>query len=147
MDSGRQFAQRWLLQSDHPTAIFAANDLMAMGFMDALQEEGFSIPGDVSVVGYDDMPYARVKSISLTTVCQPHYEMGTTAMSYLIERIRGTVTSLQRMTFTSDLDTNKYEKGIKVSDDELAQVNLKRNDFRGEWNYEIAPASDEKVIL
>ena len=45
-----------------------------------------------------------------------------------------------------NLDTNRYEKGIKVSDDELAQVNLKRNDFHGEWNYEIAPVSDEKVI-
>ncbi len=44
------------------------------------------------------------------------------------------------------LDTNKYEKGINVSDDEIAQVNLKRNDFHGEWNYEIAPVSDEKVI-
>jgi LacI family transcriptional regulator len=71
------------------TAIFASNDLMAIGCMTALQDAGIDIPGDVSVVGFDDIDLAFFIRPKLTTVYQPNYEMGATATRLIIERIEG----------------------------------------------------------
>ena len=60
---GRKLAAR-----DDVTAIFAANDQMAMGILRALHEAGREIPGDVSVVGFDDVPEAEFQMVPLTTV-------------------------------------------------------------------------------
>ncbi len=66
-----------LMKLKHPpTAIFCSNDRMAVGCYEALKERGFSIPGDVSVVGYDDEEVARHLSPQLTTLVLPHREMG-----------------------------------------------------------------------
>jgi LacI family transcriptional regulator len=64
---------------DPPTAIFCANDLTAIGCYEALKERGLRIPGDVSVVGYDDREIALQMRPPLTTVLLPHYEMGARA--------------------------------------------------------------------
>jgi LacI family transcriptional regulator len=69
-----------------PTAIFCANDLMALGCYEALQELGLRIPGDVAVVGYDDREIAQFMRPALTTVLLPHFEMGTLAAEYIIDR-------------------------------------------------------------
>ena len=61
---------------DPPTAIFCSNDRMAVGCYEALKERGLSIPGDVSVIGYDDEEVARHLSPQLTTLVLPHREMG-----------------------------------------------------------------------
>ena len=75
---------------DPPTAIFVANDMMAIGCYDALKELGLRIPEDVSVVGYDDREIAQFLRPPLSTVVLPHYEMGIEAASALIEgRLRG----------------------------------------------------------
>jgi LacI family transcriptional regulator len=68
-----------------PTAIFVANDMMAVGCYDALKERGLAIPGDVSVVGYDDREIAQFMRPPLTTVVLPHYEMGLQAAATLID--------------------------------------------------------------
>lgn len=68
-----------------PTAIFAANDMMAVGVYDALKELGRTIPGDVSVVGYDDREIAQFLRPPLTTVVLPHHEMGRQAAELLID--------------------------------------------------------------
>lgn len=72
-----------------PTAIFCANDLMALGAYDALRELGKRIPEDVSVVGYDDREIARFARPPLTTVLLPHFEMGMLAAEYLIDHAGG----------------------------------------------------------
>ena len=59
-----------------PTAIFCSNDRMAVGCYEALKERRLSIPGDVSVIGYDDEEVARHLSPQLTTLVLPHREMG-----------------------------------------------------------------------
>lgn len=64
---------------DPPTAIYCANDLMAVGCYEALKERGLRIPEDVSVVGYDDRDIALQMRPPLTTVLLPHYEMGARA--------------------------------------------------------------------
>lgn len=70
-----------------PTAIFAFNDLMAFGAVTALSERGLNVPADVSVVGYDNVEAACYFNPRLTTVAQPHREMGKMAVEKLIERI------------------------------------------------------------
>ena len=71
---------------DPPTAIFCANDLMALGCLEALKELGLTIPKDVAVMGYDDREIAQFTRPPLTTILLPHFEMGTLAAEYLIER-------------------------------------------------------------
>ncbi|WP_083517112.1 LacI family DNA-binding transcriptional regulator [Alicyclobacillus shizuokensis] len=103
LESGRQFAERWIAQSNRPTGIFVANDFMALGVIDVFLRKGVKIPDHVSIVGYDDLPYARVAPIDLTTVRQPHYQMGATAMEFLLQRIRGEAEFTQRITFMPEL--------------------------------------------
>ena len=70
-----------LIDSGAPfSAIFAANDMMAIGALAALRERGMSVPGDVSLVGFDDLPIARDLTPPLTTVSLPMAEMGRRAM-------------------------------------------------------------------
>jgi LacI family transcriptional regulator, galactose operon repressor len=72
-----------------PTAVFAANDLMAIGTMIALREEGLDIPGDIAVVGFDDIPAASLVNPPLTTIAQFPEQLGKRAAQMLLERLRG----------------------------------------------------------
>ena len=79
-----------LLQHGHrPSAVFAANDLMAMGAMMAIREAGLTIPGDIAVMGFDDIPAARLVYPALTTVAQFQHQLGQRAAEMLMERING----------------------------------------------------------
>jgi LacI family transcriptional regulator len=69
------------------TAVFAANDLMALGAMAALGEAGLHVPADVSVAGFDDIRVAAVANPSLTTVHQPAYDVGRTATAQLLQYV------------------------------------------------------------
>lgn len=95
-DSGLAMAQVLLGRSPRPTAIFAANDLIAFGAMRAAEDGGLSLPDDLSVVGFDDIPMASVLRPGLTTIRQPAYEMGRLAITMLLERIEGRVTGAGR---------------------------------------------------
>ncbi len=71
----------------HPSAIFCYNDLVAIGLINCLLELDFSVPGDVSVLGFDDNDYCQSLKIPLTTVHVPAYEIGVTAAELLIKKI------------------------------------------------------------
>jgi len=86
---GAAAAARLLDSGVHFTAVFAANDLTAIGAMDALHERGLQVPDDVSVVGFDDLRLAAYVSPGLTTVHQPAAEIGERAAGILIDIIRG----------------------------------------------------------
>ena len=72
-----------------PTAIFAANDLMALGAMKAIREEGLSIPDDVAVMGFDDISAASVVTPPLSTINQFQETLGRVAAEMLLERLNG----------------------------------------------------------
>jgi DNA-binding LacI/PurR family transcriptional regulator len=71
------------------TAVFAANDQMALGLMHALADRGRSVPGDISVIGFDDVPEAEHLSPPLTTVRQDFERIGRDLLSVLLDRING----------------------------------------------------------
>jgi DNA-binding LacI/PurR family transcriptional regulator len=83
-------AGRRLLRAGDVTAVFVANDEMAIGVMRAFAEAGRSVPGDVSVVGVDDIPVAAYQSPPLTTVRQEFDVMAARGLELLVERIEGT---------------------------------------------------------
>lgn len=85
-ESGR--AQAGTLFAAKPTAIFASNDEMAIGIIEAANAAGIDIPGDISLVGFDDNAAAKTCRPALTSVRQPLEEMGETACNILVERIR-----------------------------------------------------------
>jgi DNA-binding LacI/PurR family transcriptional regulator len=72
-----------------PTALFCANDLVAVAAMDTLRQAGISIPEDMSIAGYDNTSLARLTQIHLTSVAQPTYDMGRVAVETLTERLAG----------------------------------------------------------
>jgi LacI family transcriptional regulator len=86
-ESGRNGALALLERPDAPTAIFACNDLMAIGILRTAAEFGLRVPEDLSVVGFDDIELASYTYPQLTTIVQPKVEMGRRAVQLLTERI------------------------------------------------------------
>jgi LacI family transcriptional regulator len=80
-------AQALLSLPDPPTAIFASNDVMAFGVMEAARDRGLRIPDDISIIGFDDIPQAASVNPPLTTVRQPLRQMGGEAARLLLKRI------------------------------------------------------------
>lgn len=88
-EGGYQAAQHLLRHHGDVTAIFASNDLMAFGAMQAIREHGLRVPQDVSVAGFDGILTARFAAPVLTTAVQPIYELGEAAAKLLIHQIQG----------------------------------------------------------
>lgn len=88
-ESGYRAMQRLLALSTPPSAVFVCNDLMAIGAMEAVQQVGLSIPEDVAVVGFDDIPPASWVRPRLSTVAQYPAEMGAHLATALFQRIHG----------------------------------------------------------
>jgi LacI family transcriptional regulator len=88
-ESGYQAMQQLLDLPQRPTAVFAASDVMAIGAMRAIQDRGLSVPEDVAVVGFDDVPPAQNATPPLTTLRQPIAEVGATAVRLLLDQLKG----------------------------------------------------------
>jgi len=86
-EGGCQAMLQLLAVDPRPTAIFCADDLMAMGAMIAIREAGLSIPNDIAVIGFDDIPAASLLNPSLTSVGQFQRRMGQRAAEMLFERL------------------------------------------------------------
>jgi len=84
---GYQVMKKFLKLTEPPTAIFAANDLLALGAMQAIQKKNFRIPDDFSVIGFNDIELASFVYPPLTTIRQPMMEMGALAVKMLIKII------------------------------------------------------------
>jgi DNA-binding LacI/PurR family transcriptional regulator len=89
VNSGHKAALELLALEDRPTAIIAANDIMALGAIYAIQEAGLEVPADVAIVGYDDRDFAAWIRPALTTIRMPSYEMGQAAARLLLKQFAG----------------------------------------------------------
>lgn len=95
-DGGRAGANALLDLPNPPDAIVAANDLIAIGVLDAARARGLRVPDDLAVTGYDDIEAASLVSPSLTTIENPAREIGRTCARLLLERLDGDVTDVTR---------------------------------------------------
>ena len=100
---GFEAALKLLRLPNPPTAIFAANDVSAFGVAAAVRELRLRVPGDVSVVGFDDIPSARQTYPPLTTVRQPLYDMGAAATRLLLSLLKGGEAAVPRLSLPTEL--------------------------------------------
>lgn len=77
-----------ILLPRHPTAILCLNDMMAYGAIKALQEQGISVPDDISVMGFDDIFFSQIIDVPLTTIHQPAYKMGEKSAELLLNELK-----------------------------------------------------------
>jgi LacI family transcriptional regulator len=83
--TGGEEAAGRLLAGRLPDAVFCANDLLALGLIRRLTREGVRVPGDVRVVGYDDIEFSAAATVPLTSVRQPTYRLGRAAAELLLD--------------------------------------------------------------
>jgi DNA-binding LacI/PurR family transcriptional regulator len=86
-EGGAAGMRNLLADAIQPTAVFVANDLAAIGVLEVLDAEGLDVPGDLSVVGYDNTALAASPRLGLTTVDQPRHDMGNMAAGLILEKI------------------------------------------------------------
>jgi LacI family transcriptional regulator len=107
VDAGRRVAQRLLglPRSRRPSALFCANDLIALGALQSLTQRGVAVPDEVALVGYDDIDFAAAAAVPLSSVSQPRLQLGRTAAEMLLgeERARGESHVHEQVTFRPEL--------------------------------------------
>jgi LacI family transcriptional regulator len=96
-----------------PTAVAAAIDLLAIGVLQAFQQRGIRVPDDISLVGYDDIPFTRQLSVPLTTVHRSHYDMGVTAAQMLTSALSGEVPNARHVVFQPELVVRESTGPVK----------------------------------
>ncbi|MET0447714.1 MAG: LacI family DNA-binding transcriptional regulator [Aeromicrobium sp.] len=105
-EAGRTGAEQLLAlpKRKRPDAIFAANDLVALGVLQALTLAGVRVPDDIAIIGYDDIDFASSAAIPLSSVRQPALQMGSTAATLLLDVIRDPAASrVRRVTLKPEL--------------------------------------------
>jgi len=90
LNAGCRAAATWIDMKDRPTAVFCASDLLAFGFISELSRNGFKVPQDVSVMGFDDIDFASQFIPPLTSMRQDRHRIGVTAATMLLERLAAT---------------------------------------------------------
>jgi hypothetical protein len=89
-----------------PTAAFCTNDLLALGLLRRLSQLGAQVPGDLAIVGYDDIDFAADSAVPLTSIRQPKYELGQTAAQLILEEADAPAEhEHRRFVFTPELIT------------------------------------------
>jgi LacI family transcriptional regulator len=86
-----------------PTAVFCANDLLALGLLQQVVRLGLRVPEDVAIVGYDDIEFAQAATVPLTTVSQPRERLGRTAVQLLLEQRRAADPQPRQVVFEPEL--------------------------------------------
>ena len=103
VEEGIETGRALLRRPDRPTAIFAGNDLQALGVYQAARELRLHIPEDLSVVGFDDLPVAQWVGPPLTTVRQPLVDMAVAASEMVLAMARGETPAQPRVELATDL--------------------------------------------
>ena len=96
IDGGSEIAQKLIKEKEAPTALFFASDMPAIGAIHGLTAAGYNVPGDISILGFDNIELCSLVLPGLTTVAQPMYEIGRESARLLIERIESNTSSSPR---------------------------------------------------
>lgn len=111
--NGAKATEQFLDLKEPPTAIFAFNDILALGAMEAIRKRGLSIPEDISIIGFDDTLLASYSNPPLTTVAQPLEDIGYQAIDLIVAEIEGTKRTTQRIMLPPKLVVRKSTGALK----------------------------------
>jgi len=103
IESGYESAKELLNQRDHPDAIFAISDMMAIGAAKAILEEGKRIPEDIAIMGFDGIEMSKYYQPSITTVSQPQYELGEISAKLLLNNMSKRVAKGEKMILETEI--------------------------------------------
>jgi LacI family repressor for deo operon, udp, cdd, tsx, nupC, and nupG len=101
--NGKRYVDELFKAENRPTAVFAANDELAVGVIQAIKERGLSAPGDMAVVGFDGQFICTVIEPHLTTMAQPIEQLGSIGMSLLVQKLRGEMVHAKRIVLKTEL--------------------------------------------
>jgi LacI family repressor for deo operon, udp, cdd, tsx, nupC, and nupG len=121
IESGAHAARLLLELKQPPTAIFASNDDMAIGAMNEAKARGMRVPQDISVVGFDDVPFAASYDPPLTTIRQPFFEMGACAMDALSKLLEGETPDQRQLLLATELVIRRSTAALLGSTDKRPQ--------------------------
>lgn len=113
LESGKAAMKQLLQQEQVPTAVFACNDILAIGAIQAVREDELKVPDDISIVGYDNTILATIIDPPLTTVAQPMQEIGERSVALLVQQIQSKETVRQRVLLMPDLVVRQSTRTIK----------------------------------
>ncbi|HVN18075.1 MAG TPA: LacI family DNA-binding transcriptional regulator [Dongiaceae bacterium] len=129
-NSGHNAAKRLLRMLPRPTAIFACNDLMALGVLWAVRDLGLHCPEEISVVGFDNLDFAEFTAPALTTVSQPGYQLGTAAARLLLQRISGFDQAPQKVVLPTELQIRHSVAPPQTTPKLISERDLETTDIR-----------------
>jgi DNA-binding LacI/PurR family transcriptional regulator len=138
LEGGQRAAREMLNASVRPTAVMAANDMMALGAMQEFFAAGLRIPDDISLVGFDDIAFAALSNPPLTTVCLPRTELGRRAVEALI----ATINHHEHMGVELQVPTFLVARGSTAAVLPKAQANSERTKV---VHSEHEPANDRRT--
>ena len=95
-----------------PSAVFCANDLMALGVLQELIRRRLRVPDDIAIVGYDDIEFAAAAAVPLSSVRQPREEIGRTAAALLLEEVQGPEHRHRQVVFSPELMVRESSGGV-----------------------------------
>ncbi|WP_078409871.1 LacI family DNA-binding transcriptional regulator [Priestia abyssalis] len=111
--NGEKATEQFLKLKEPPTAIFAFNDILALGAMEAVRKRGLSIPEDISIIGFDDTLLASYSNPPLTTIAQPLEDIGDQAIDLIVAEIEGKKRAAQRIMLLPELVVRKSTGPLK----------------------------------
>jgi LacI family repressor for deo operon, udp, cdd, tsx, nupC, and nupG len=103
LESGYNLMLKFIAMEHPPTAVFTANDEMAMGVVKAAKDHGLKVPEDLAVVGFDNISFSAIFEPALTTIAQPLFKMGQVSMQLLLQQIQGVQVSKMQHILESEL--------------------------------------------
>jgi LacI family fructose operon transcriptional repressor len=103
VEQAREASLAALRRSPLPQALVASSGLVLLGIVEALRESGLTMPGDVAVAGFDNMPWTRLVEPGLTVIAQPTYEMGREAIQLLLQRINDPDKAVRQLVLRGEL--------------------------------------------
>jgi len=115
IDGSYSGVKEWLAKKPElPTAFFADNDIIAFGAMKALKESGLNIPEDISIIGFDDLPYCEIIDPPLTTIKVFKHSLGKLAVDRLLARMQDEVGEVIRIEVATDLVNRKSVRDLRL---------------------------------